>query len=113
MSLKESPLHFNPLRPSRNHLAAVSWPEAPAKRSTDHSPFAYLHDPYVGEVGETSLTLEDLGSYNRDTQRWESPSNHFTMGIATKTRSGPAKSPPTGSPGESPDYDYVVDDACQ
>lgn len=113
MRLKESPLHFNPLRPSRNHLAAVSWPESPAQRSSDRSPFAYLHEPYVGYDGDAETTLDDLGSYNNDTQRWEFPDGVVTMGIATKTQSGPPKSPPTGRPGEQPDYDYVVDDACE
>jgi hypothetical protein len=115
MTLKPSPLHFNPLRPSRNQLTPVSWAEKPAQRSTDRSPFAYLHQPFTGDnVHATApAPAPEMGQYNRATQRWEFPEDLPAMGVWTKSRSGSPKSPPTASyPGESPDYDYVTDDAC-
>lgn len=113
MTLRRSPLHFNPLRPSRNHLSPVSWPEEPTQTSTDSSPFAYLHEPYVADGSQETVTLEAMGRYDRETQRWVFPGDGHTMGVYTKTRDATSKSPPTASPGESPDYDYHTDDACQ
>ena len=114
MKLKETPLHFNPLRPCRNQLDAVTWPDKPVQRSTDRSPFAYLHEPYLDVDPDPVLSLEDMGHYNRKTQRWEYPNGPVDMGHWTKTRKLPSKSTATGLPprGDDPDYDTVVDDAC-
>lgn len=106
----QTPLHFNPLRPSRNQLRGVTQlQDTPSSRA----PFAYLHNPYRADSTEEYVTVEQMGTYNRDTQMWEFPNGQFDMGVQTKTRVGQPKSPPTASlPGEQPDYDYVTDDHC-
>jgi len=113
MTLKPSPLHFNPLRPSRNQLTPVTWADKPAQRASDRSPFAYLHPPFTGDNTHPSAPTPEMGEYDRATQRWAWPEDLPAMGIWTKCRTGSPKSPPTASyPGEQPDYDQVTDDAC-
>lgn len=110
-ALKDSPLHFHPLRPSRDHLDAVSWSERPVQRSGASSPFAYIHEPFVGDDYVGATTIEEMGSYNPETQRWEFPDGAPSLGVYTKTNAG--STPPTASyPGEQPDVNWVTDDAC-
>jgi hypothetical protein len=112
MKLKETPLHFNPLRPCRSHLEAVTWSGGPVQRSTDRSPFAYLHEPYLDVDTDPVFSQEDIGHYDRETQRWQYPNDPVELGVWTKTRKQPSKSPPSAKTHDQPDYDTVTDDAC-
>lgn len=110
----QTPLHFNPLRPSRNQLRGVTWPTQPQSRRSSNAPFAYLHTPFVADSTERYVSAEEMGHFSNETQMWVFPSDHIEMGFNTMTRSQNPKSPPTATwPGEQPDYDYVADDACQ